>query len=90
MFVKILVLGKDKNGNYPVVENNTYEVDECKLTSGEIDEIPHINISLFNKGKLIFANLWYPKWQVNIYLMNESGKTIDSYEWNGCIPPEVK
>jgi len=60
------------------------------LISENVDGIPHVYVSLFNKKNVLIMSKRYPKWKVSIYIMNDNGRTIDSYEWNGCLSPYEK
>ena len=90
MFVKLLKLKKDENGNYPANDVSVYEVDNFEFKSNDIDGVPHIQVNLYSNHRALLVKEWFPKWMINIYIMNNDGKTIDSYDWHGCEPPPLE
>ena len=91
MFVKMIQIEKDKNGNYPVRFQHIWDCDDFTLNEKEFDGEERLMLNVFDKnGNMMYGNCWEMKWQTSIYVMNKEGKTVDCYEWNGILPPEKR
>ena len=91
MFVKMIQIEKDKNGDYPVSSYHVWDCADFILHECEFDGEDQVMLKVFDQnGQMMYGNSWEEKWRTSIYVMNNNGKTIDSYEWHGILPPEER
>jgi len=92
MFIKIQVMKKSEDKKSCVVRfTKIIECLDFNLNDGDFDGEEKVMLNAFDRdGSVIFGGIWYTKWQTRIYVMNNSGKTIDQFVWDGLFEEEMK